>query len=67
MASRRSVHPAPGDTLVTLSARVMPDNPDGAQQLMAWNLHLALRPFPAGAPGEILPTDIVYVEPPLPS
>jgi hypothetical protein len=61
---RHYVFPQPGDTLTTLAARVLPDDPDGPQQLLAWNMHLALRPFPIGQPGEVLPTDIVYLEPP---
>jgi hypothetical protein len=42
----------------------MPDQPDAAKTLLSWNLHLAMRPFPVGEPGEILCTDIVYLEPP---
>ena len=53
-----------GDTLATLAQREMPDLADGAQTLLSWNLHLAMRVFPVGKPGEILCTDIVYVEPP---
>ena len=56
--------PEPGDTLAALAARVMPGESDGAQMLLSWNLHLAMRPFPVGQPGEILCTDIVYLEPP---
>ena len=63
-ASRRYVFPEPGDTLVTLADRVMPGEKDAAQTLLSWNLHLAMRPFPVGRPGEILCTDIVYLEPP---
>jgi hypothetical protein len=63
-SSRRYVFPEPGDTLATLAARVMPDDKDAAQALLSWNLHLAMRPFPVGQPGEILCTDIVYLEPP---
>lgn len=62
--ARRYVFPEPGDTLAAVAARELPGVPDGAQQLLAWNLHLAMRPVPVGAPGEVLPTDIVYVEPP---
>lgn len=62
--SRRYVFPEPGDTLTTLAERVMPGQSDGAATLLSWNLHLAMRPFPVGKPGEILTTDIVYLEPP---
>ncbi len=64
-ASRRFVFPEPGDTLATLAERELPGTADAATQLLSWNLHLAMRPFPVGAPGEILCTDIVYVEPPI--
>ena len=38
-----------------VAKRVLPDVDDGAQLLLSWNLHLAMRPFPIGAPGELLP------------
>ena len=62
--ARRYVHPSPGDTLTSLAVRELPGAPGGADQLLAWNMHLAMRVFPVGAPGEVLPSDIVYVEPP---
>jgi hypothetical protein len=62
--SRRYVFPEPGDTLATLAERVLPGDDNGASTLLSWNLHLAMRPFPVGEPGEILCTDIVYLEPP---
>jgi len=49
-----------------IAARELAGEPDAVQQLLSWNLHLAMRPFPIGAPGELLPTDIVYVEAPRP-
>ena len=64
--ARRFVFPEPGETIGMVAKRVLPDVDDGAQLLLSWNLHLAMRPFPIGAPGELLPTDIVYVEAPLP-
>ncbi|HTN81489.1 MAG TPA: hypothetical protein VMK16_17595 [Acidimicrobiales bacterium] len=63
--SRRYVFPEPGETVAMVAKRVLPDVEDGAQLLMSWNLHLAMRPRPIGAPGELLPTDIVYVEAPV--
>ena len=63
-ATRRYVFPEPGDTLATLAERVVPDLEGGAKTLLSWNLHLAMRVFPVGKPGEILCTDIVYLEPP---
>jgi hypothetical protein len=62
--SRRYIFPEPGDTLGDVAARHLPDQPDGAQLLMSWNLHLIMRPFPVGDAGEVLCTDIVYLEPP---
>jgi hypothetical protein len=64
--SRRFVFPEPGDTVATLAARVLPDRPDAAEEMLSWNLHLAMRRHPVGKPGELLATDIVYVEPPRP-
>ena len=64
-ASRRYVFPEPGDTLTEVAARVFPGDSNGPSTLLSWNLHLAMRPFPVGQPGEVLCTDIVYVEPPL--
>jgi hypothetical protein len=62
--SRRYVLPEPGDTLTEIAARHLPGETNGPQLLMSWNLHLVLRPFPIGGPGEVLCTDIVYLEPP---
>ena len=53
--SRRYVFPDPGETIGMVAKRVLPDVDDGAQLLLSWNLHLAMRPFPIGAPGELLP------------
>jgi hypothetical protein len=61
---RRYVRPHEGDTLATIAEREVPELDGGAQTLLSWNLHLAMRPFPVGAPGQVLVTDIVYVEPP---
>lgn len=62
--ARRYVHPRPGDTLTAIAEREHLDGATGAQELLAWNMHLAMRVFPVGVPGEVLPSDIVYVEPP---
>ena len=64
--SRRYVFPEPGETIGMVAKRVLPDVDDGAQLLLSWNFHLAMRPRPIGPNGELLPTDIVYVEAPLP-
>lgn len=66
MAARRFVSPEPGEDFAALAARVVPDAADAAQaaeQLLSWNLHLATRIVPGRAPG-LLPSDIVFTEPP---
>ena len=62
---RRYINPLPGDTLTSLAARELPGVVGGDQQLLSWNMHLAMRVFPVGKPGEVLPSDIIYLEPPL--
>ena len=67
---RRSVRPHGDDTWETLAARLLPGQPaeEAVAQLQSWNLHLFMRPAaPAGSPragNTILPSDIVFVEPP---
>ena len=63
MATRRYVHPEPGDTLAAIAARELSGVDDGEQQLLSWNLHLAVR-APIGPPGSVLASDIIFVEPP---
>lgn len=63
MGSRRFVHPRPGDDMATIAARELADVPDAVDELLAWNLHLAARAG-LGRAGGILPSDIVFVEPP---
>lgn len=53
----------PGDTLQSLADRVLPGHEDGRAQLLAWNPHLTLRAATMDAPGGLLPTDLVYIEP----
>jgi hypothetical protein len=53
----------PGDTLQSLADRVLPGTADGRSQLLAWNPHLMLRAATMDAPGGLLPTDLVYIEP----
>lgn len=66
-ATRRYINPRPGDTIDDIAARELGGAEGASQQLMSWNMHLAMRAFPVGKPGEVLPSDIVYVEPPLPA
>jgi len=63
---RRFVFAHDGDTLVDIAARAFPDDTATAQQVPSWNLHLAYRRSPTDDPARLLPTDIVYLEPPLP-
>lgn len=63
MASRPYTFPLPGDDLASIAARVLPDQDDAAQQLLSWNLHLAARAGLGRSVG-LLPSDIVFTEPP---
>ncbi len=63
---RRFVHAGHGDSVAQVAAREFPDDPTAPQRLLSWNLHLALRRSPSGAPGRLLGTDIVFIEPPRP-
>lgn len=68
---RRSVHPGPDDTWQSIAARALPDtSPErGVELLQSYNLHVFMRPAPpAGSPragNPILPSDVIFVEPPL--
>ena len=64
---RRWTSPQPGDTLASVAAREYPQLPpeEAAKQLASWNLHLLIRPLPGLAPGQLLGSDVVYLEPPL--
>lgn len=66
MEKRRFVHPEPGDDLAAIAARELPDVEGGVDQLLSWNLHLAARAA-MGRPGGVLPSDLVFVEPPVPT
>lgn len=60
MGARNFVSPQPGEDLDAIAARVLPGVDDAAQQLLSWNLHIAAR----GASRLVLPSDIVFTEPP---
>jgi hypothetical protein len=64
---RRWTSPQPGDTLASLAARELPQlaPEDAAKQLGSWNLQLLIRPLPGLPPGQLLGSDVVYLEPPL--
>lgn len=59
MAGRPFVTPENGEDLAAVAARVLPDLDDAEQQLRSWNLHLAAR-----ARVGLLPSDVVFTEPP---
>jgi hypothetical protein len=64
---RRWASPRPGDTLASVAARELPQlaPAEAVKQLSSWNLHLLVRPLPGLSPGQLLGSDIVYLEPPL--
>lgn len=70
-ARRAWVFPEPGETLSVLASRLYPGDAEAANRLLSWNLHLVTRrsltaeAAPSRDP-ELLATDIVYVEAPLP-
>lgn len=69
-AVRRSIIPRPGDTWSTIAARELPDmaEADAVQLLQSVNLHVFMRPAaPPDSPragNPILPSDVIFLEPP---
>ena len=67
---RRSIHPRNGDDWESIAERELSDVPaqEAANLLQSWNLHVFMRPAAAaGAASQgnpILPSDIIFVEPP---
>ncbi len=61
MTARQHVFPEAGDDLATIAARELPDVDGAEQQLLSWNLHLAARRTIG-----LLPSDVVFTEPPRP-
>ncbi|WP_448579520.1 hypothetical protein [Thermaurantiacus sp.] len=68
---RKSILPEAGDGWAEIARRELPDLPEveAVNRLQSWNLHVFLRaPAPAGSPragNPILPSDVIFVEPPL--
>jgi hypothetical protein len=68
---RRSIHPRDDDTWSTIAARELPGMPaDQAEALLqSCNLHVFMRrAAPADSPrhgNPILPSDVIFLEPPL--
>ena len=63
MGARRFVTPEPGDDLSAIAARELPGVTNAVDQLRSWNLHLAARLGGNRSVG-LLPSDIVFTEPP---
>ncbi|MBO6557120.1 MAG: hypothetical protein JJ934_07570 [Pseudomonadales bacterium] len=67
---RKTIIPQANDTWETIAARVLPeqDTTEACGRLQSWNLHVFMRPAaPEGSPragNPILPSDIIFVEPP---
>ena len=61
---RRSMFPQSGEQWQEFAARVFPDQDLNVtvEQLKSWNLHISYR-VPTG---KLLPSDVVFIEPPLP-
>jgi hypothetical protein len=67
---RRSIFPASGDTWESIAKRELTDvaESDAVSQLQSWNLLLFMRraapPDSPRAGNPILPSDVIFVEPP---
>jgi len=61
--ARKSVRPAPGDSLAAIAARELPGTPaeEALGQLKAWNPHLG---FGRRAYSYVLVSDVIFIEPP---
>ena len=68
---RRSIHPSATDTWESIAARALAATPldEGVVSLQSWNLHVFSRaPAVPGSPragNPILPSDLIFLEPPL--
>jgi hypothetical protein len=67
-AVRRSTLPRSDDTWESIAARELGDLDDAVSQLQSWNMHVFMRPAaPEGsarAGNPILPSDVIFLEPP---
>lgn len=63
MGARRFVFPQPCDDLGSIAARELPDVDGAEHQLLSYNLHLAARAGLGRSVG-LLPSDVVFTEPP---
>ena len=66
---RRSIFPSEGDTWERIAERELGGGEGLVSQLQSWNLHVFMRPAaPEGSPragNPILPSDVIFLEPPL--
>lgn len=67
---RKSIFPSPDDTWETIAAREFgADSAEAVANLQSWNLHVFARPKPPEnsprAGNQILPSDVIFIEPPL--
>ena len=72
LSVRRSIFPQEGDTWQTIAERELGGGGEETTgQLQSWNLHVFMRPAaPEGsarAGNPILPSDVIFLEPPLAS
>lgn len=66
--ARKFVRPLASEDWSAIAARMLPqvDSEEAVAQLQSWNFHVFMRP--TGADGHpILPSDIIFVEAPLPA
>jgi hypothetical protein len=66
---RGSVLPVPGDNWAQLAQRHLPEleESEAVSKLQSWNLHVFMRSTtrPGQAANPILPSDVIFIEPPL--
>lgn len=68
---RKSILPSEGDDWTAIAKRELADmdEAEAVAGLQSWNLHVFMRaPAPAGSPragNPILPSDVIFIEPPL--
>ena len=70
---RRTIHPTGEDTWESIATRELSDVPldEAVARLQSWNLHAYMRPTArigsAREGNPILPSDIIFLEPPIAS